>query len=540
MKKILKNNHFLLLALILLTAAIVRFYKLGEVPRGMTWDEAAIGYNGYAITTTRRDEWLERLPVSFKSFGDYKAPVAVYLTGPFTTFLGSEPWILRLPFAVSGVLAVLGAYWLIRIIFDDEKEKKSFALLAALLMALSPWHLFFARVGFESGLSLTLLVWSVVFFAKAQKSIKNHKGRAKVMVFYLLSVVLGVIGFYAYHSAKIFLPGLALLLLWHYRNRVKNSVVEIAVSGTLGLVLMLPIIKDSLWGNGLARARVSILSMNISSIDKIKLVTRQFFDHLSPDFLILGENMTLRHSDGQWGVFLPTTFVLLAILIPLIFYRFATKRKIDDNFWFFLIWIVLGILPAAVSYEVPHANRALLALPGFIGLAIIGLKWLTEFILSLGKDYEIIAKSFFGTFICVHVFFLSVFINNYFNNYNRISASDFNEGYLEAVDISQQYLNGANSKPKVSKVIFTTEYRQPYIFVLYANRLNPISYRGGALNSQYEFKSNILPEDLKRDDVLLVAGKSSPLDPEEAVHLVYDEANQIRFKIYYLPGKIDK
>ena len=46
---------------------------------GLGWDEAATAYNGYGIVIVHRDEWLARMPITFKSFGDYKAAVAIYL-----------------------------------------------------------------------------------------------------------------------------------------------------------------------------------------------------------------------------------------------------------------------------------------------------------------------------------------------------------------------------------------------------------------------------------------------------------------------------
>ncbi|MBU0974247.1 hypothetical protein KKD03_00915, partial [Patescibacteria group bacterium] len=76
MKKFLKKNWWTVsVIIILLFATFLRFYKLGVVPHGMFWDEAAVGYNGYSIVTTRRDEWLQKFPVTFQSFGDYKAPL---------------------------------------------------------------------------------------------------------------------------------------------------------------------------------------------------------------------------------------------------------------------------------------------------------------------------------------------------------------------------------------------------------------------------------------------------------------------------------
>ena len=135
------HRHYWVLLLVLALASLLRFYQLGQVPHGMTVDEAAIGYNGYAIFTTGYDEWLQKKPVSFRSFGDYKAPLAIYLNGPFTYFLGSQLWVVRLPFAIAGVLAVLGFYFLCRECFFQHKDREILALLGAFLLAISPWHL---------------------------------------------------------------------------------------------------------------------------------------------------------------------------------------------------------------------------------------------------------------------------------------------------------------------------------------------------------------------------------------------------------------
>ena len=86
---------------VVLVGVFFRSISLGSIPSGMTWDEAAIGYNGFAIWQTHRDEWLELMPTSFRSFGDYKAPLAIYLNGLFTAVLGMKLWVVRLPFVLA-------------------------------------------------------------------------------------------------------------------------------------------------------------------------------------------------------------------------------------------------------------------------------------------------------------------------------------------------------------------------------------------------------------------------------------------------------
>src|SRR3990167_2698227 len=199
------------IALVLVLAAVLRLYQLGQVPHGMTWDEAAIGYNGFAIFTTRRDEWLTRLPVSFWSFGDYKAPLAIYVNGLFTFLFGMSLFAVRLPFALAGIAAILGMIYLVKIVLEQTDIKPArirlFAIIAGVLLALSPWHLHFSRIGFESGMALTFYIWGMYFFFKALVVVKQWRR----YVDFLLSIMAFVASVYTYHSAKIAAPLLVLL-----------------------------------------------------------------------------------------------------------------------------------------------------------------------------------------------------------------------------------------------------------------------------------------------------------------------------------------
>ena len=64
---------------IIAVAAVLRFWNLGSVPISPDWDEASLGYNGYTIATSLKDEHGEFLPLdSFIAFGDYKPPGYIY------------------------------------------------------------------------------------------------------------------------------------------------------------------------------------------------------------------------------------------------------------------------------------------------------------------------------------------------------------------------------------------------------------------------------------------------------------------------------
>lgn len=531
------KEKWLFLSIIML-AVILRFYNLGTVPHGMTWDEAAIGYTGYSILHTRRDEWLERLPVSFKSFGDYKAPLAIYTNGIFTTVFGMNALAVRLPFALAGVLAVIAIYFFARSLFKDEENKEYIALLTAAMLAITPWHVHFSRIAFESGLALVLLISGIYFFIKLFSQSNKYS-----FIFAIMSSICLAASMYAYHSAKLVTPLLLIFFCILYAKNIKNMLKEFFVLIFSLLVLLIPLIKDSIWGHGLERAGVSVFSFMPFS-EAILVTIRQFFIHFSPQFLIFGQTNDLRHGDGVWGVLtLIQVFFIIWALLKLITDSIGKKRVFVDKIVLIsLAWIGIGILPAAISQDVPHSNRALLALPGFILLSVFGFKSICEYIqnnngiIAKKPAKDIYLKLFLGITLLIQVFLTISYLNNYYVRYNQNSADAFLDGYIEAFQIAQEYEKGLNGKPEVEKVLFTSEYGQPYIYALFVRKTSPIWYRGGSL-VKYEFTDKINSGDLDRDNTLIVAGKSTTLDYTKATHIIKDAGGNVRFALFLTENK---
>jgi len=152
--KINQRIIHILLFIILILAAFLRIYKLSTIPPHLTPDEAALGYNAYSILKTAKDEYGNFLPIIFKSFGDYKPGLYVYLTVPFVAIFGLNEFAVRLPSALAGVMAVWLVYLIAQILRKSLKigNKQSLALcawkleiLTAAMLTVSPWHLHFSR-----------------------------------------------------------------------------------------------------------------------------------------------------------------------------------------------------------------------------------------------------------------------------------------------------------------------------------------------------------------------------------------------------------
>lgn len=501
--KIIKKNLYLILILIL--ACFLRFYKLAEVPHGMALDEAAIGYNGFAILNTRRDEWLQKLPVSFRSFGDYKAPFAIYESGFFTAIFGMNLFAVRLPFAIHGVLAILAIYLLCKEIFYKDENKEKWALWAAFLLAISPWHIHYARMAFESGIALNLMLWAIYFFYRYM--------RLEKILNLLLAAFFGALTIYAYHSSKVTTPLLFIFLVFSNFSFFKTKIKDLLIVGVLTIFSLYPFLYDSFFANGLTRAGATLFGQNLSFFDLIKSLLINFLSYLSPSFLIFGENMgNFRHGDGKFGVIEPISLILIVIYL---FIKKPSKKLFNLS----LILAFFGLLPAIISDGQSSSNRSLLALPGIILLTVLAIR---EIYLKL-KD---LPKIFFISLTAFYLIFLALYQNNYYQNYNKRNADDFVDGYLETFS----YLRSLD-RSEIKQIVFTSDYQHPYIYALFTFKVNPIAYQGGILNLFF-FADKVDVGDLDKKNTVVVASKFDKMGDRKADKIINGSDGQGRFFIY--------
>ena len=149
--------------LLITLGILARLWQFGQIPNSLYWDEVAIGLDARSLLATGKDlvghSWLQPL---FVSYGDFKAPVYIWLVTLLGKIFSVSEWVVRLP----SLLAGLGIAWLVYDLIKLISPKKSkLALLVLTNLLIMPWAIHFSRIGFESHLSLfwlTLMVWLVV------------------------------------------------------------------------------------------------------------------------------------------------------------------------------------------------------------------------------------------------------------------------------------------------------------------------------------------------------------------------------------------
>lgn len=447
-------KYKILFSLILLIAIVVRFYKLGSIPNGLTWDEAAIGYNAYGLLTNHRDEWLHRTPLVFQSFGDYKSPLLVYITAGFVALFHLTPYAVRLPIALSGVGIVILSFFLAKEITKSTKT----SLLTMFLLAISPWAILYSRIGFEATLANFLICLGVY-------SILVWKRTAKFwhLAFGICSLALSL---YAYHSPKVVVPLMVLIFLVYLRKEIRTHFKSVIVGGVLGLVLLLPLAYASIYSKANSRALGTTI---FASPEVATTFIRNFSAHLSPSFLLYGNDLNFRQSTRVMGVSTPVEVSLVLIAVICIFVRPSLRK-----YWWVVSCMAVGIVPAALGVDVPHSIRSLNVLPWMQIMAGIGAFGIWHW--TKDKRNRTINLTIIVGFICITCYSFVSFIHTYLRVYNTSTAlSDFGYGYAEAIAYAR------SQESQVNKVYFTNHFGQAYIYLLFYKRLTPIDYQGGGL-----------------------------------------------------------
>lgn len=207
----MKISKFILIIIILI-AVVLRFYQLDKIPPGLNIDEASEGYNAFSLLHTGKDRYGETLPIMFRSFGSFQAPLYTYFSIIPVYFFGNSIFSIHFISAVSGVLLVIITLVFL-LIQSGGKEKTTLAGITGLMVAISPWAIFFSRIGTEASLGLTLFASSFLLF---YLSLRNFW-------FFLPATFILGLSTHAYYSERLisvlFLAGFLLL----FRKRILTA-----------------------------------------------------------------------------------------------------------------------------------------------------------------------------------------------------------------------------------------------------------------------------------------------------------------------------
>ena len=431
-KEFIKHKKYLFLFLIIFLGAFLRLYKVSADPPGLYIDEISIAYNANEILTKGVDQYGVKDPLWFRAFGEYKMPVYIYLTAGSIAVFGRNDFAVRFPSIASGILTLIIFYFLVEELATFAKKSLPFsppnyALVATLLLAISPWHIQFSRAGFEATTGLCLYLLGLLLAVMAYK-----KQKISLLVLSFLSLVLTM---YTYDTYRIITPVTILVMTGIFIKTKKKLTLGSFLSLLLSFIGMLPIILFSFSGAGIERfAETSAFASfaNISLIQKIIhypiIFLSNYVSYFSLNFLFNVGDGIGRHQMANFG---PLQYWELPFLIIGLFF-FIRNWK---NPFSFTILALLLITPfsAAATVPSPHTLRSLLMVIPLTTMVAYGFLWVVKKL----------AKVKFLPILIVIIAFIGYeflfYLHSYYQHYPIINSLDWGAGNETMVTKAVKY-----------------------------------------------------------------------------------------------------
>lgn len=491
------NKLILIIALVL--GIFFRLNQLQSNPPGFYSDEASYAYNAYSILETGKDEYARSYPLVFEAFGDYKLPVMLYsIVGSFAVF-GVSEWSARLPGALFGLGSILLTYFLVKQFLHlqhsnqkpkpiDELITKYLPAASALILAVTPSHIFVSRGTWELTPALFFILLGTSFFLKYIYS----KSEKISWLLILLSTISFVLALYSYNTARLFVPlyGFALAIIFRnelFQTAKLNKYLQYAAVIVIAIFLSLPILRSLTRPEVLQRAKyISIFydkGVDGALFDAIRsdsgqpvLQTRilhnkvvfygsdflkRYLSHFDPNYLFtIGDTFEIFQLIGL-GILPLFTIIFLPIGV---YQLFLTRPK-----WFKLILAWLLISPIASSFTIftPSSSRAM--------NMVIPLTIFSSYGLIYAYFWTKQKKIFLYSTSIVMIIFSIYLYKQYFLETPKIVAEKWNDGFESTVNFVKENQNNYDS------VVISSAQAPSYIFYLWYMRYDPSTYQHQAV-----------------------------------------------------------
>ncbi|MBI3379806.1 glycosyltransferase family 39 protein [Candidatus Gottesmanbacteria bacterium] len=473
------NNKRFLLGMIFLLGLILRFWNLKEAPPGLNRDEASIGYTAYSLLKTGKDEYGKSWPISFKSFGDWKLPLYIYVDIPFINSLGMTDISVRLPSAIFGSLTVFIVYFLSKELF---KKAEHLPLLSAFLFSFSPWSIHLSRTASEANVAVFFTALGFLFYLRTS-NIWNQ----------LLGTILLSLSLYTYHANHIFTPLLfagLVFFAWRKNRYLKTHLIPIFIFCVLSFFIysqtlfsadktkisgLFPVSDPSLVYEKVITDRLQHVKSPIflSNLlhNKLLFITmstlQNYIKSFSPEFLFITGGGNDQHNIPDFG----NLYLWEAPFLILGFSYFLIMRSENKNIM--LWWILISPIAASMTKDAPHTARMASIIPLFEILIAIGI---LKSIDNLKRRENYFLRMFIP--IATFLFFINCIIwaDRYFIHFPLKRVSEWGEGYSKLLT----YLKENNNFVAKEIVMSRPEY-SPYIYFLFYNSVDPSYYQNAAV-----------------------------------------------------------
>lgn len=509
-----KFKIILILFFLTILAGFLRFYKLGEIPNSVNWDEAAMGYDAYSLVKTGRDQFGKTAPFYFRSLNDFKLPLYVYFSLPAVLIFGLSEFSIRVASAFIGTLSVVAMFFLCVQIYSDTKFKYKFASLAAFLIAISPWHIHFSRGAFETNIGTFLVILGILLFVKSVNG--------KIFTSILTGIVFGMM-YFSYNSIKVASPVIFIMLSFIFKNAIlKNKqkyfvsfIIFVLISGFVFLQSLslenqirflsindfrLEEIKnESIKNISFDQNNGSILGrifhgykVSILNYENVKKFFGNYIIHFHPDFFVKGHTANTpdykMYHAPNFGIIYSFELIFIFLSFFLILKKIRQNKNSGANKTFvgvIFAMIIVAPLASATVWTPPSIIRAhMMILPLCILSAYFILKF-SEFLKTKYESQKFFLSFFYFFLVLLYFSSFSKYIHLYFFHTNLENARI----WLYEKKLAVKYTT--ENEKKYEKIIVSNNKTDwPYIFWLFYSKYPPAKYLSEGGTNSGDFRAN--------------------------------------------------
>ncbi len=424
-----------LLALVAV-AALLRLIMPAPHPDAFQPDEVVNGYDAFCLAHTGADHHGNPWPLLFESFGDWVSPLLTYVTTPFVALGGLSAFTIRLPGVLANVLAVAA----VAALTFEFTASRTAALVAAALLATSPWDIALAQ---WSAAPTLLPLLTTLAALGALRAIRTRTVR-DALAFGIVAALL----VYDYPTQKLFAPLLVIVACACMRGW-RERAVALATFAAASAPMFAITFSDPKYN-----ARFAYVGLDPHDPGFLSNVAQRYLEYLNPAFLF-------RHGDMSFAPFLEPLFAAGAVLAIIAAAtgrgRPALGRRAAA---FVLVTAILAPLPASLTVDHLHPNRIVHLLPLAVLLTATG--GVALFGLIESTTVRRIATAAMAVLLVVAT---AHFGWKYYGG--RHVQTGFAE---EQVGLGDAIVAVVQRFPHAPVVVDTSAFNQPYIYYLFAAR----------------------------------------------------------------------
>jgi hypothetical protein len=358
---------------VLLLAAGLRFWRLGEIPSTINGDEIGSIVHPWQFILGQIQ--------GFSLTHDLSVPALVYLPKVLLqNILGMENALIaaRVSTAIFSLFGLLMFYIILR------KDVSPFvALMAISLFASSYWYLHFSRI---SWIAVDSVFWGLLFYALLHHALsKRHAGYG------LLAGVAAAIVAMNYMGGWIYLFAGGFYVVSRMLKPDKKLIGTILLCGAAFTIVFSPMLKTLLAQTDKYSSRASSRSIfNLKSpyyefeVRDVQGILRHQLEYAARGFLFFDGEVSNEWTENKR--LMPADTPAVNLLVQGLFYLgliVALRRR--KGFFFLAVYILNFLILQLMSVYIPSWSRAIGVLPALFYFACIGIETIHDLRIKLGE-----------------------------------------------------------------------------------------------------------------------------------------------------------